>query len=420
MNNQSFSKISIVIILIVLIAAGFLCWQYLKKTEVKPPKEEEKEISTEAIDKFMDLRIKGESELYSYFPGYANVIDLTLGKVLTSFSRILLTAPDLKKHEVVKAKEIGPGKSQFTIKTYLGKEKNLGYYEEKIIIEKIRGKSFVTSFKQSDYISLVQADPCKDVDQERTHIGVVPLANKDLCYWKLAMEEKNPNTCNNIGTQLAKDFCYQELATILDDLNLCNRIKTESGPGITQQGCQEKVNFWRTREELNKQYKPYQPEPIGQWKVYRNEEYGFELKYPEGSKLEEKTTESWEGKRVLRLDLPFTSKTKLKEKYLTIMVGEGKPETCCRGCLVGVSEKVSINGTDFSKEIAGDCAMQACYGYENYYSTKDNKCFSLDFVLHYTTINSPEFSDAWKLMDFDKNQESVICNQVLSTFNFID
>jgi len=150
----------------------------------------------EAIDKFMDLRIKGKSELYAYFPGNANIIDLKLGKILTSFSRILLTVSDLKKYEMVEAKEINPGKFQFAIKTYLGKEKNFGYYEEKITIEKIRGKFFVTSFKQSDYIPLVEEDPCKDVDKERTHIGVVPLTNKDLCYWGLAMEEKNPDTCN--------------------------------------------------------------------------------------------------------------------------------------------------------------------------------------------------------------------------------
>lgn len=417
MNDQKgISSIVIVLILVVIIGAGILAWQYFGTPKEEGSPEGGEEISTETIDKFMDLRIKGESELYSYFPGTANVVDLTLGKVLTSFSRILLTAPDLKRYEVVEAKEIEPGKSQFAVKTYLGKEKDLGYYEEKITVEEIRRKSFVTSFKQSDYISLVEEDSCQAVSEERTKIGIIPCTEKDLCYWKSAMEKKDPNTCGKIETSIARDYCYIELTVILDDLSLCNQIESVSN----KKTCQDKFDFWATREELNQQYEPYQPEPIEQWNVYRNQEYGFELKYPEGSKVEEIMTENWQGKKVLRLDLPFTSETKLKEKYLTIMVGEGNPETCCSGCLVGVSEEVSINGIDFSKEIAGDCAMQSCYGYENYYTTKDNKCLSLSFVLYYTTVSSPEYKAAWELMDFDKDQEAVIFDQVLSTFRFLE
>lgn len=413
--------IGIIAVLVIVIGGGIFAWQYLGKptkvpeTETKLPKglKPPKEISTEAIDKFMNLRLKGESELFSYFPGNANVINLTFGKVLTTYSRILLTTPDLKKYEVVEGKEIGPEKVQFAIKTYLGKEKDLGYYDEKITIEKIRGKSFVTFFKQGEYMPLTEEDSCKDASKERTNIGVVPTTKKDVCYWKLAMEEKNPVTCNKIETQLAKDFCYEELAVIKNDSSLCNQIETESGPGITKEGCKEKVSFYATREELNKQYKPYQPEPIKEWKIYRNEQYGFELKYPKGSEIKEEITDTWEGKKILQMGLPFTSGTKLSEKYLSVTVKEGS-------CLAGTSKEVSINGMNFLKEVAGDCGMGTCYDYENYHITKGNKCFGLSFVLHYTTHYSPEFKDAWELMDFDDTAESVIFNQVPSTFSFID
>ena len=218
MNNQSFSKIWVIVILVVVIAGGIFVWQYFRAPEegIKI----EKELVEKTIDKFMDYRTKAQSELYSFLPDNVETINLKYVTVLTSFSNIVLTAPDLKKYEVVKGKEIAPDKIQFAVKSQLvGEEKDLGYYNEDIIMEKVNDKYLITSFKQGEYNSIVE-DPCQDLEGEA----------KDVCYYRLAEETKNSEFCGEISPEwgiavegAGRGECYAAVGVLLSDTSLCEK-----------------------------------------------------------------------------------------------------------------------------------------------------------------------------------------------------
>lgn len=227
MTKQGFSKIWIIVTVIILISGGILVWQ-LSKTPKIPGGEIkiEKELVQKTIGSFMDYRTKAQSEIYSYLPKSAKIIDLRYVKVLASFSRIILTAPDLKRYEVVQAAEISPEKLQFGVKSYLVKEnKDLGYYDEDIAMEKVGDKYVVASFKQSEYEPLI-TDPCQDLTGEV----------RDVCYYRLAEETKNPEFCEKIspewGIALAgggRGECYSSLGVLTENSSLCEKAERREG-----------------------------------------------------------------------------------------------------------------------------------------------------------------------------------------------
>lgn len=187
MHNQAFSKIWIIIVLVILIGGVILAWQYLRapKEEVFIPKE----LVEETIGSFMEYRINTDPELYSYLPDDAETVKLKYVTVLASFSDIVLTAPDLERYEVVKGKETSPGKLQFTVKPYMVREdKDLGYYNEEIVMEKLNDKYLITSFKQGEYNSIIE-DPCQDLDS---------FEKRNACYYHLAEETKNAEFCGKL------------------------------------------------------------------------------------------------------------------------------------------------------------------------------------------------------------------------------
>ena len=83
--NKKVSTSTKILIIALITIAGILGWQYFNKIEMPLP--EKKIISTETIDKFMNTRIKKESKINSYFLENANIINLTFGKIATTFSK---------------------------------------------------------------------------------------------------------------------------------------------------------------------------------------------------------------------------------------------------------------------------------------------------------------------------------------------
>ena len=247
--------IGIILVLAVLVG-GFTVWQYSEmekeqkrqeeqeeevvEEEPSEDKEEQKEeigkeeieigekLIEETIGSFMSNRIKGKVELYTYLPDYTETIKLKYVTLLTSFSNIVLTARDLKEYEVIKGKEVVPGKIQFTVKAKLieGGE-NIGFYSEDITMEKIDGDYLITSFKQNKYNSLIE-DPCKDLPSD---LSIFPwIEERDVCYYRLAEETKNSEFCERINLDWGiaqegsgRGECHSSLGVLLSDSSLCEK-----------------------------------------------------------------------------------------------------------------------------------------------------------------------------------------------------
>lgn len=148
---------------------------------------------------------------------------------------------------------------------------------------------------------------------------------------------------------------------------------------------------------------------ISVWKIYRNEEHGFELKYPDGSEIIESQFEN-----TIRINLPYVSGTTLSEKYLII-----NPDGKCfnpMNIMIRKTETVYFDGIEFRKETGGDVGAGNIYESTSYTTVKGNRCLSLNFTLH--SFN-PGMVDSPPPV-FDTKEESKIFDQILSTFRFIE
>ncbi|MEA2098224.1 MAG: hypothetical protein U9P70_04095 [Patescibacteria group bacterium] len=161
-----------------------------------------------------------------------------------------------------------------------------------------------------------------------------------------------------------------------------------------------KINEKET--ENNKQEDAAFLEKIADWETYKNEEFGFEIKYPENvEKIYEKNTE-------IRFDLSLDS---TNYKYLSILYTEpGISPRCINPLTVSEvikREDIELNDIEFVKEIGSEGATGSIYNSISYSKKRNDKCFSLNLIVK---------SNASEEIDLDK--ESKLFNYILSTFKF--
>jgi hypothetical protein len=184
-------------------------------------------------------------------------------------------------------------------------------------------------------------------------------------------------------------------------------------------------------------------EETADWKTYKNEEWGYEVKYPKDTHI----LEQRKNKSLIRIYFPVLPK--IESKYINIKVKENISKDCSieesfeeigyyPPIKIRKKETVYINDIEFLKEKGDDynCVIPegggyagACYietdkegnlikrgkfimlfYYTRYSAKKNNSCF-------YLTLSLSTYAD---LSESEIEQESEVLNQILSTFRFLE
>jgi len=220
LDRQSFPRIWILIILIILIGGGVLVRQYLMAPEGTKTTGE-KGLEEVIVENFIEDRIKTDTALYTVLPEDVQTADTTYATVLTSFSEIILTTPRLKSYEIIESKEIEPSKVQVSAKAYLinSEGEKIGYYDEVFTVDK-NSNTPIVFMEQSAFKPLAEQDECKDLPN-------TVLLERDKCYWRTAMERGDIEFCERIedphGATNNENICYRELAILKNDFSLCEQ-----------------------------------------------------------------------------------------------------------------------------------------------------------------------------------------------------
>ncbi|HET8943337.1 MAG TPA: hypothetical protein VFO59_01010, partial [Dehalococcoidia bacterium] len=152
-------------------------------------------------------------------------------------------------------------------------------------------------------------------------------------------------------------------------------------------------------------------QPSGQdtsgWQIYRDEDHGFELRYPTDGILQAETEQS------ARIDLTFDAASNLSEKYVLIDAGDA-----CADAFDGEpldSGWVEANGVAFWREVRSGVAAGNRYDSVTYTASKGGACVSLSFVLH--SVNPGNFPSP--VPTFRAEEEARIFDDIVSTFEWV-
>jgi len=160
------------------------------------------------------------------------------------------------------------------------------------------------------------------------------------------------------------------------------------------------------------------------WLIYRNDEFGFEVEYPNDAQQEEgvsTSTFSLQRGSGTVITLPIEEGTNLDAKYLKVSVGEGQRGACepdeaaTRG--EGEIAAVSYNGIEFKRTTSLMAASSQLWEATTYWASQGSSCVIMDFVLY---SSSPGVVAGPTRPYFDKERETAIFPAIMSTFRWLE
>ncbi len=199
-----------------------------------------------------------------------------------------------------------------------------------------------------------------------------------------------------------------------------NAEKTKEDAKETRKQTQEQKT---TKEQANKQnqtdngeLKPEEKIDTSNWKTYRNEELGFEVKYPKSWSVQQNNSKSWKSFHFNKTKCLKYKDDVCDDEFLSVNISD-KPDSELRTSSLwswaisghcdkhnnddyGVAHKIPLLRFNIPYSVQTCKFDELGYKWQNYMFTKDNLLWL--FVIRYN----------------DKGYDSLVAKTILETFHF--
>ena len=349
MNNQAFSKIWIIVFLVILLAVGIFAWRYWPKEGIKAPKEEVIE------DETADWKTYRNEE-YGFEVKYPR------------FLKSISTGPNLEQQKLDKGGTIS-GTTQPSYDTVIFSDEN---NEEQFKVEIFHLRE--ENLSKDEYIYLF--GPCDNrFGFDLTETNIISVNNIEILQRKGIASIK--------GEPASHQVCYY-----FKNYNN-NLIVLSSDDDSMLRDIVSTLRLFKVDETAD-------------WQTYRNEEYGFAVKYPKDEKI------SYEGKTEYILQ-PL----KINFRYFRIIVWDN-------------SQKLAVEDY-FLKESSCVQNKSICEYLDQGYSFETIKVGEVEGFTTSVGVKSQIFvatTDERYIIEFlnlwpTNEEKTEIFNQILSTFRFL-
>lgn len=197
---------------------------------------------------------------------------------------------------------------------------------------------------------------------------------------------------------------------------------------------QDSQNSTSTNADLDIRDKNIPTIPTG-WKTYSNNQYEFSVSYPADFQLQFPSADNssdWEyigntdatGTKIIDIYIPKSfegDKTNFGDA--NFRVGASQSSTALSQCLNPIpanlitdTSNLTINGTNYFKFATTDAGAGNRYQITSYRTIKNNTCFAVDLMVHYSVLEN--YDPSMGIKAFDQNKIDSVLNQILNTFYF--